>query len=1021
MRYDIGAMVHVRQRDWVVLPDSSQDFVLLKPLGGSDLEVTGIYVGEGGETLSSAQFGLPNPQHFSGSSSARLLSDAARLAIRSGAGPFRSLGRLGFEPRPYQLVPLMMALRLEPVRLLIADDVGIGKTIEAGMIARELLDRGEVERLAVVCPPHLAEQWQAELSQKFGIEATLVLSHTRRSLERQCMAGESLFERFKHVIVSIDFIKAPRQRQDFLRHAPELILVDEAHTCAEGGSRNSKRQQRYQLLEELSQNPQRHVVLITATPHSGKAEAFSSLLKLLEPDFANLPPDLSGTENEKARIRLAQHLVQRKRADIRSYNQEDTPFPERESAEIAYQLHPEYLKLFDEVLDYARESIERPDPTGKVSFKQRLQWWSALALLRSMASSPAAAHRTLSNRAGIAEQDDDLGDDLGENPAQNLAQNPAQNPSQNLSQNLAALEHLGRELVLDPLEDSFEMVDTPMGAATDQNTERLRAFAVRAEGLYGKKDHKLSRLILALEELRQHGHQPIVFCRFIDTAVYVAKALQDTYQGRVQVEAVTGQLSPDERERKVRELSQAEARVLVATDCLSEGINLQGGFDAIVHYDLPWNPNRLEQREGRVDRYGQAKSTVRVITLYGSDNRIDGIVLDVLLRKHREIAKTLGISVPAPEDSEDVFNAILQGVLLREGQQNQHNKNQEYLFDPKFQAEREAGLEADTRADNQAAWQKEQFFLKWQNAADQERRSRSRFAQNAIRTEEVALELAAAKAALGDVTVTQRLVEQGLRAHGVVLTPTRQGSLRVALPAASEVSGSSPNSSYGNGVIQEMLSGISEIAFVGNTGNTGNTVLQSQYSARVTLLGRNHRVVEQLSSQILGAALEDEAHSTAKRVGAMLCREVNKVTTLLLLRHRFHIQNRKTTRDGTREWQTLAEELDWLAFEGSGANLVWLEPEATARLLSVEPSNNLEAERKQAQLERSMQNYPALETALLERAEQRSRELLEAHKRVRSADSRKGGTVQAVISEMTPPAAPDVLGWYVFLPDLGAR
>jgi SNF2 family DNA or RNA helicase len=126
-----------------------------------------------------------------------------------------------------------MALRLDPVRLLIADDVGIGKTVEAALIARELLDRGEVKRMAVLCPPQLAEQWQRELRDKFNIEAELVLPGTATKLERGLALGQSLFEQYPHVIVSLDFIKSDRRRDEFLRTCPELVIVDEAHTCAQ--------------------------------------------------------------------------------------------------------------------------------------------------------------------------------------------------------------------------------------------------------------------------------------------------------------------------------------------------------------------------------------------------------------------------------------------------------------------------------------------------------------------------------------------------------------------------------------------------------------------------------------------------------------------------------------------------------------------------------------------------------------------------------------------------------------------
>src|SRR5213076_666140 len=156
--------------------------LVLRPLGGTEDEVAGIYLPL--EQVEPAQFDLPDPEQPGDASSSRLLRDAVRLGFRSSAGPFRSFARIAVEPRPYQLVPLLMALKLDPVRLLISDDVGIGKTIEAALIARELIDRGEVDRLAVLCSPQLAEQWQVELAEKFHIHAELVLSSTATQIER---------------------------------------------------------------------------------------------------------------------------------------------------------------------------------------------------------------------------------------------------------------------------------------------------------------------------------------------------------------------------------------------------------------------------------------------------------------------------------------------------------------------------------------------------------------------------------------------------------------------------------------------------------------------------------------------------------------------------------------------------------------------------------------------------------------------------------------------------------------------
>ncbi len=158
---------------------------------------------------------------------------------------------------------------------------------------------------------------------------------------------------------------------------------------------------------------------------------------------------------------------------------------------------------------------------------------------------------------------------------------------------------------------------------------------------------------------------PIVFCRFIPTAEYVAEELRARLPKDVEVGCVTGRLPHALREERVMDLAGSRKRVLVATDCLSEGLNLQESFNAVIHYDLSWNPTRHEQREGRVDRFGQKSSDVRVLTYYGLDNQIDGIVLDVLLRKHQTIRSSLGISVPVPLDAKAVEEAIVEGLRLR--------------------------------------------------------------------------------------------------------------------------------------------------------------------------------------------------------------------------------------------------------------------------------------------------------------------------------------------------------------------
>ena len=172
-KYAPGNLVSYRNRDWMVLPSNDEQVILVKPLGGSDEEITGVFLplAKDFEKIEKATFKEPKANQIGNFETAKLLYNASRLSLRNAAGPFRSMGKLSFRPRSYQVVPLVMALKQDITRLLIADDVGIGKTIEALLIIKELMERGEIKRFAVICPPHLCEQWQQELKDKLDIDA----------------------------------------------------------------------------------------------------------------------------------------------------------------------------------------------------------------------------------------------------------------------------------------------------------------------------------------------------------------------------------------------------------------------------------------------------------------------------------------------------------------------------------------------------------------------------------------------------------------------------------------------------------------------------------------------------------------------------------------------------------------------------------------------------------------------------------------------------------------------------------
>ena len=745
MSFAAGSLVATRGREWVVLPESSDDLLVLRPLGGTDDEIAGVLTAL--EEVKPAQFDLPDPTRVGDATSARLLRDALRLSSRAGAGPFRSFARIAVEPRPYQLVPLLMGLKLDPVRLLIADDVGIGKTVEALLVARELWDQGDANGITVLCPPHLAEQWQAEMRDKFHLEAELVLAGTAARLERGLRVGESLFERHPITVVSLDYIKSDRRRDDFIRACPNLVIVDEAHACADAEAGRGQRHQRYELVSKLAAKPERHLLLVTATPHSGNDDAFQTLVSFLDPTLNLVDDDLEKKEYEAERRRLARHLVQRRRANILQYLGE-TNFPDREVREETYDLPDAHRDLFKRIFEYGREKVG--DQVEGSEQRWRMRWWSILGIMRALSSSPAAAVATLDNRAESIEVDPE-----------------------------AELDELARRVFDGADDESVEGADLPPSAALYASAEERRALgelSKAAQELAGESDPKLQKATKLVKKLLADGFNPIVFCAYIPTAEYVAEHFRAKLGKGVEVIAVTGRIPAAEREQRVLSLEDADRRVLVATDCLSEGVNLQSLFDAVVHYDLAWNPTRHEQREGRVDRFGQPSEKVRVLTYFGRNNAVDGVVLEVLQRKNRTIHERLGISVPVPMGTREVLDAIFEGLVLR-GRDEQLS-----LFEmPDLVEKREA------------------LHDEWDAAADREKRSQSIFAQQTIDVSEVARELDATRAAIGSETDVARFVGTALRAAGATVStgdpmthrPARHapGSSRCAWPPRRRAEG----------------------------------------------------------------------------------------------------------------------------------------------------------------------------------------------------------------------------------------
>ncbi len=945
--FKTGNIVRARGREWVVLPETRSRVLRLRPLGGAEHDATLIFLPLEPEQPVPASFDPPDPDEPGSLAAALLLRDALRLKLRAGAGPFRSFGNLNVEPRVYQLVPLLMALKLDPVRLLVADDVGVGKTIEAGLVARELLDRGEIQRTVVICPPHLCEQWQAELGEKFDIRAEVVRTGTVTRLERRLRPDESLFEAYPHTIVSLDYIKSDRRRDDFLRTCPEFVIVDEAHTCVRANT--NTRHQRYQLLRGLARSkPRRGLVLLTATPHSGDDVAFHNLLGLLNPKFAQLAGMPKGDARRALRDELALHFVQRRRGDIEEWK-DDTSFPVRESREATYRLTGEWGRLVQRVLAYARGMVRRSE--GGTKLEQRMSWWAALALLRCVSSSPAAASLALRTRLEATKGETE-------------------------EHRIAALDLAGREEVMDAhAEDSFMLADRlPAGAVDDpEGDEILRKLIERADALRGPdNDPKLKVLIREVRRLVADGFAPVVFCRFVSTAHYVGRRLRDALprkgRRRAHVLVVTGELTPEQREERVDalgELGDGETPVLVATDCLSEGVNLQSHFDAVVHYDLTWNPTRHEQREGRSDRFGQPSRTVRALTIYGRNNPVDGAVLRVIVRKAEKIRKELGVLVPLPSDNEKVVDAIMRTVLLHAGTDSWE-----------LQGELELD-QVEARVD--AAWQKAKATA-----------SRTIFSQSRLSPGDVWPEWEKAVSVLGGQDDVQRFVRVAAER---LEAPLHRRDDRWRFPVR-----------HLPGPLRERLASI-------GVPNAVNLAFSPGAEGGSTFVHRAHPIVSVLADYVAERSLDADASDVGARASAAFTDKVQVRTVVYLLRLRSHLRVERREANGNAPQSLLAEECLAAAIRGNDGSLEPLADLETVSLLSAEPGRNMADGQKTHLVRQAVEALPALEPAFERLASQRARELLADHRRIRDAGETKGERYS-----VTPALPCDVIGVCVLLP-----
>jgi superfamily II DNA or RNA helicase len=948
-----GKLVKFRGRRCVVQPSMDNEVLVLKPIGGSDDETISLFepILQAHDTLEDDVFELPAKTDLDSFLTAKLLYDAAKLSFRQVSGPFRCMGKLSFRPRSYQLVPLIMALKLPITRLLVADDVGVGKTIEAILILRELLERGTIKSFAVLCPPHLCEQWQKELADKIDVEAVIIRSSTVAGLERKIVGDDTLnvFNYYPYQVVSIDYVKNGSAKMPaFLKDVPDLVIVDEAHTCTKNldFKKGSQSQQRYELLEKIAKNEQQHLLLLTATPHSGKDGEFKSLLGLVNNEFEEYDfMDLQLSEKKK----VATQFIQRKRKNIEKWLDEETPFPKRTTEELPYTLSAssDYYLLYQDVLKFARGISTE----GVADNKARIKYFAALSLLRGVMSSPAAGFEMLQKRKSkIIEPFDIAEEEVKDNPIVEKWD------EQNDTEQIEIIERAG---------------------LTDSEWNTLNKLSQKAAALiHIDKDQKVKRATEQIKIWINKGQSPIVFCRFIATAHYVASILKQQLPKDVDVRAITSELSDEERREKIDEMGLSAKRILVATDCLSEGINLQDKFNAILHYDLPWNPNRLEQREGRVDRYGQPgwtdkngqhQNTIDVKILFGEDNPIDVVVLKIIIEKIQRIQSTSGVSIALADDNRSIMDKVLKEVLLNPDKAQSHFVKQIRLD---FGASPELD-ELDIAITNEI-----------EIARERAEKISSIFAHESIMPSEVQKDLQEVDEAIGNVATLEAFVIDA----------------SILLGANFE--------NVKNGYIFKKTNMDDWMASVLGAADKIHISFQSPTPQGYRYIGRNHRFVEQLCHRIIANSLDKErTGQKAARAAVFATDAVNTQTTLI----QFRVRN--VIREVSKQHEMVSEEMFLWGYEQTPDGINALDIATCKTLLHTSNAIDISTERQENIFEKELQHFQKLHPDFEAVVAKRSNELVHAHTRFAKFIGAK--RFEAVI----PILPPDILGVYVLIPN----
>ena len=656
----IGDLVHVRGRHWIVqAADRSEHPHNNSGVPRYDTRVDLLCVDEDadGETASviwdiepdrrlvpSTRFPDPTGRWATPAQLSALL-DAVRWGAVASAdatylqAPFRS----GVSVEPYQVEPALRAIEMPRVNLLLADDVGLGKTIEAGLVIQELILRHRARTVMVVCPPSLCLKWQEEMRTKFGLDFRIVDRSTARHIRKEFGQKINPFRHHPRLIVSLDYLKRPEVLKELAKELPDdgglrfprrfdVLVVDEVHNVVPSSKDAKSRSLRTECIERLAPHFE-HRVFMSATPHNGHSESWRKLLHLLDPQ--RFPP-----ETEPDPRAIAEVLVRRLKSDVK--DEARASFADREVKALEYIATSDTaacMRLIDEYCqDRARTASER----DKVALKLL-----RLVLLKRLLSSPPAFGRTLDSHQSKVE-------------AVYLSDGDAHDLWDEGDEDFDGLEYQAVAIGAD--EHSLVLTKLQTHAA------RLRQNDVKYHAL-----RDFLRSVLIDDCGRWRDVRVVVFTEYRDTQEYLLESLLvDLPDAGNRIELLHGGLEQDERSRINRQFldhpSTNPLRLILATDAASEGIDLHVHCATLVQYDVPFNPSRMEQRIGRIDRHGQRSPIVVAYHMLAvdSDGRLtsDSELLELLIRKVN--AQRADLGAVGDVISPVVEAALHDGVSVRD-------------------------------------------------------------------------------------------------------------------------------------------------------------------------------------------------------------------------------------------------------------------------------------------------------------------------------------------------------------------